>query len=80
MNEDEIKGAATDAVGKVKDAAGGLTGDTGLQTEGKVDQAAGKIQGKFGDATDQLRDAAGTRRGQGVRPCWSGRFDHARCR
>jgi len=24
MNEDEIKGAASDAIGKVKDAAGGL--------------------------------------------------------
>ena len=37
MNQDEIKGVAQEAAGKLKDAAGGLTGDTGLQTEGKVD-------------------------------------------
>ena len=44
MNEDEIKGVARDAVGKVKDAAGGLTGDAGLQAEGKIDQAGGKFR------------------------------------
>ena len=49
---------ARDAVGKVKDAAGGLTGDTGLQAEGKIDQAGGKIQGQYGAAKDQLGHAA----------------------
>ncbi len=44
MNEDEIKGVARDAVGKVKDAAGGLTGDASLQAEGKIDQAGGKFR------------------------------------
>jgi uncharacterized protein YjbJ (UPF0337 family) len=60
MNEDEIKGAAKDTIGKVEDAAGGLTGDPGLQAEGKMDQATGKLQGKFGDVKDQLGDAAET--------------------
>jgi uncharacterized protein YjbJ (UPF0337 family) len=46
-------------VGKVKDGVGGLTGDTGMQVDGKMDQATGKLQGKFGDAKDQLSDAAG---------------------
>jgi uncharacterized protein YjbJ (UPF0337 family) len=58
MNEDEIKGVARDAVGKVKDGVGGLAGDTGLQAEGKIDQATGKIQGQYGTATDQLGSAA----------------------
>ncbi len=58
MNEDEIKGVARDAVGKVKDGAGGLTGDTSLQAEGKIDQAAGKIQGQYGTAKQQLGSAA----------------------
>ena len=58
MNEDEIKGVARDAVGKVKDAAAGLTGDAGLQAEGKIDQAGGKIQGQYGAAKDQLGHAA----------------------
>lgn len=58
MNEDEIKGVARDAAGKVKDGAGGLTGDTGLQAEGKIDQAAGKIEGQYGTAKDQLGSVA----------------------
>jgi uncharacterized protein YjbJ (UPF0337 family) len=58
MNEDEIKGLAQDAVGKLKDGAGGLTGDPSLQAEGKIDQAAGKIQGQFGTAKEQLGAAA----------------------
>jgi uncharacterized protein YjbJ (UPF0337 family) len=57
MNEDEIKGVARDAVGKVKDGVGGLTGDTNLQAEGKIDQAAGKIQGQYGTAKEQLSSA-----------------------
>jgi uncharacterized protein YjbJ (UPF0337 family) len=59
MNEDEIKGAAKDVSGKVKDATDSLTGDAGLQAEGKMDQASGKLQGKFGDVRDQLGEAAG---------------------
>ena len=58
MNENEIAGAAKDAIGKVKDGAGGLTGDPGLQVDGKIDQAAGKLQSKFGDATDRFSDSA----------------------
>jgi uncharacterized protein YjbJ (UPF0337 family) len=58
MNEDEIKGVAQDAVGKVKDGTGGLTGETELQAEGKIDQAAGKIQGQYGTAKEQLGSAA----------------------
>jgi uncharacterized protein YjbJ (UPF0337 family) len=42
MNENEIAGAAKDAIGKVKDGVGGLTGDPGLQVDGKIDQAVGK--------------------------------------
>jgi uncharacterized protein YjbJ (UPF0337 family) len=60
MNENEIKGATEDATGKVKDAVGGLTGDPGLQAEGKTDQVTEKVQGKFGDVKDQLDDVAGT--------------------
>ncbi|MGI4940103.1 MAG: CsbD family protein, partial [Janthinobacterium lividum] len=37
MDEDRIKGAATNIGGKVKDAVGGLTGDTKTQAEGKAD-------------------------------------------
>jgi|GEM_PF-2526266 uncharacterized protein YjbJ (UPF0337 family) len=45
-----VKGAATDIKGKIKDAAGGLTGRPGLQVEGKIDQAVGITQKEFGKA------------------------------
>ena len=47
MNTDEAKG-------RVKEAAGDLTGDKGLQREGKADQAAGKAK----DAVDSVADKA----------------------
>ncbi len=46
-----------DAKGRVKEAAGDLTGDDSLKNEGKVDQAAGKVKGKVGDAADKVKDA-----------------------
>ena len=46
--ENSAEGKTSDLKGKVKDAAGGLTGDTSLQAEGKVDQAKGKVQDAFG--------------------------------
>ncbi len=43
-----------DAKGRVKEAAGNLTGDKDLQKEGKVDQAEGKVK----DGIDSLADKA----------------------
>ena len=37
----KLEGVADEAKGRVKDAAGGLTGDLGLQAEGKIDQLSG---------------------------------------
>jgi uncharacterized protein YjbJ (UPF0337 family) len=58
MNDDESKGTAKDAIGKVKDGAEGLTGDAGLQIDGKIDQAEGNFQRKFGYVKDSLSEAA----------------------
>jgi uncharacterized protein YjbJ (UPF0337 family) len=55
MDKDRVKGAATRAGGKMKQAAGDLTGDTKLQTEGKMDQAKGKVQNAVGGLKDTLR-------------------------
>ena len=49
-------GAADDAKGRTKEAAGALTGDDGLKREGKVDQASGTVKDKVGDASDKLKD------------------------
>lgn len=60
MDEDRIKGSAADIGGKVKDAAGGLLGDSKLQAEGKANQASGQIQNAYGSAKDTAREAADT--------------------
>ena len=46
--ENSVEGKGTNLKGRLKDAAGGLTGDTSLQAEGKVDQLKGKAQDTLG--------------------------------
>lgn len=46
-----------EAKGRVKEAAGDLTGDKDLQREGKTDQAAGKAKEFLDDAKDAAKDA-----------------------
>ncbi len=60
MDEDRIKGAATNIGGKVKDTAGGLLGDSKTQAEGKADQASGQLQNAYGSAKDTVREGAET--------------------
>lgn len=46
--ENSAEGKLDNLKGKVKDAIGGLTGDTGMQGEGKVDQLKGSVKDTFG--------------------------------
>ncbi len=48
-NSDDVKG-------RIKEAAGDLTGDKDLQNEGKTDQAAGSIKEKAENAIDAVKD------------------------
>jgi uncharacterized protein YjbJ (UPF0337 family) len=57
MNKDQVDGAGKQIKGAVKDAVGGLTGNTKLQAEGKMDKAAGKVQQKVGDVKNEVRKA-----------------------
>jgi len=57
MNKDHVKGAVEKAKGSVKDAAGGLTGDSKLQAEGKLDKAKGAVHKAVGDAKDAVKKA-----------------------
>ncbi len=50
-------GSADDAKGRLKEAAGSLTGDESLKNEGRVDQASGTVKDKVGDAADKVKDA-----------------------
>ncbi len=55
---DEIRNK-DDAKGRLKEAAGDLTGDDDLQREGKVDQATGAVKDGVEKASDKLKDAVG---------------------
>ena len=57
MDKDRIEGAATQAKGSIKQAAGKLTGDAKLQAEGTADKLKGKLQNAVGGAKDALREA-----------------------
>jgi uncharacterized protein YjbJ (UPF0337 family) len=52
-------GKADDLKGRVKEAAGDVTGDDELKREGKIDRASGTVKDKVGDASDKLKDVAG---------------------
>lgn len=49
-NKDEAKG-------RVKEAAGSLTGDKDLKREGKVDQGTGKVKEGVEKVSDKVKDA-----------------------
>jgi uncharacterized protein YjbJ (UPF0337 family) len=49
---DELKG-------RVKEAAGALTGDEKLKREGKADQAVGKAKQTVQKVADKVKDALG---------------------
>jgi uncharacterized protein YjbJ (UPF0337 family) len=46
------------AKGRIKEAAGALTGDEKLKRRGRRDQAAGKVKDAFDRTIDRVRDAA----------------------
>jgi uncharacterized protein YjbJ (UPF0337 family) len=50
-------GTKDEAKGRIKEAAGSLSGDDGLKREGQVDRASGTVKDKIGDAADKLKDA-----------------------
>jgi uncharacterized protein YjbJ (UPF0337 family) len=50
-------GKADELKGRVKEAAGILTGDRKLRREGKADQAVGKVKQKVKKVVDKVKDA-----------------------
>ncbi|ARW16614.1 CsbD-like protein [Komagataeibacter europaeus] len=60
MSEDKAKtietkaeGVMDEGVGRLKDAAGGLTGNMGMQAEGKMDQLSGMARQEFADLYEE---------------------------
>jgi uncharacterized protein YjbJ (UPF0337 family) len=56
MNKDRIAGAAKQAKGSVKEAAGKALGDSKLVADGKSDKVEGKIQNAVGGMKDALKE------------------------
>lgn len=48
---------AEELKGRVKEAVGDLTGDEGLQREGKIDQGSAATKKKIGEVADRIKDA-----------------------
>lgn len=57
MHKDEVKGAAKEARGHVKDAVGKVTGDKKLQADGAADKVEGAVQKGAGKVKEAARDA-----------------------
>lgn len=55
MDKEHVKGAADKAKGTMKDAAGKMTGDKKLESEGKLDKAKGEAHKTLGDVKDAVR-------------------------
>jgi uncharacterized protein YjbJ (UPF0337 family) len=56
MDKDRVAGTGKKLKGNLKEAAGKVTGDKKLETEGKIDKAAGKVQSAVGRAKDEVRN------------------------
>ncbi len=56
MDRDRVAGAAKNVGGKIKEAAGKVTGDEKLKREGQADQVTGKVQNVVGGVKDKLRE------------------------
>ena len=56
MDKDRVEGAAHQAKGTVKEAAGKVTGDKKTEASGAAEKAAGKVQNTAGGVKDAARD------------------------
>jgi uncharacterized protein YjbJ (UPF0337 family) len=52
-----MSGTTDKAKGRLKEAAGALTGDNKLRQEGKLDQATGKVKDAAEKVANKVRDA-----------------------
>lgn len=52
-----MSGKVEEVKGRIKEAAGILSGDDNLKNSGKVDQASGKVKQAAEKAVDKVKDA-----------------------
>ena len=58
MSEEHVKGGLKKVGGRIKEAAGALTGDQHLKAEGQFDQVKGGAHQAWGDVKDAARNLA----------------------
>ena len=58
MDKSRADGAAQKTAGRIKEAAGKLTGDAKLQAEGRADKTIGGIKNAIGGAKDAIKGRA----------------------
>jgi uncharacterized protein YjbJ (UPF0337 family) len=54
-----MSGKSDELKGRVKEAAGALTGDKKLKREGRADQTVGKIKQQVEKVLDKVKDSIG---------------------
>ena len=55
MDKDRTEGSMKNIKGSIKEGVGKAVGDSKLESEGKMDKAAGKIQNTVGGIKDAIR-------------------------
>jgi uncharacterized protein YjbJ (UPF0337 family) len=59
MPDTDMPESAKDLQGRVKEAAGGLTGDSELKNEGKIEQAEEKVKSGIDEVADKAKHLLG---------------------
>ncbi len=57
MDKLRAEGAGQKTVGRIKEAAGKLAGDSKLEAEGKADKTVGGVKNAIGGAIDSAKEA-----------------------
>ena len=57
MNKDELEGKKDNLKGRIKEAAGTVTGNKDLESEGAAERAGGSLQEGFGKARRKVGEA-----------------------
>ena len=55
INKDQVQGRIDQGKGAVKETAGKVIGNPGLQVRGNIEKNLGKAQAKVGDLKEQVR-------------------------
>ncbi len=56
MSDEEAEGKGKQIKGKVREAAGALTGDERAKAKGRIEQTEGKAKEKIGEVKRKLKD------------------------